>query len=250
MRLSAAHITDLNLIARWLARDDFQHQQVDMLILAGHAILPTIEGAFDYVRHHRVPLLLSGGIGHSTVLLRQALEQHYPGVHLQGDSEAAMLASLARQAFDIDPALIIEEPLSRNSGENALHSLQLLQQLNLPLPQCVLLVQDPLMQRRTHETFLHVWQHENRCPQWVSWPVFTPALNAQAEPAGARHQRALWSPERFVAMVLGEVKRLRDDATGYGPQGTGFIGHVTLPENVEHACARLYLAPALAGQIR
>jgi hypothetical protein len=46
---------------------------------------------------------------------------------------------------------------------------------------------------------------------------------------------ALWSPEQFVALLLGEVIRLRDDAGGYGPQGRGFIDHVDLPAGVKSA---------------
>ena len=40
-------------------------------------------------------------------------------------------------------------------------------------------------------------------------------------------------------MILGEVKRLRDDADGYGPRGAGFIGHVAIPAGIEDAWRRL-----------
>lgn len=32
-------------------------------------------------------------------------------------------------------------------------------------------------------------------------------------------QQGVWSVERYISLLLGEVPRLRDDANGYGPQG-------------------------------
>jgi hypothetical protein len=56
---------------------------------------------------------------------------------------------------------------------------------------------------------------------------------------GDAREPAVWSRDRFVSLALGEVRRLRDDADGYGPRGAGFIGHVDLPADVEEAARRL-----------
>lgn len=48
-------------------------------------------------------------------------------------------------------------------------------------------------------------------------------------------QQGVWSVERFISLLLGEVPRLRDDPRGYGPRGRGFIDHVDIPEEVEAA---------------
>ncbi|MGP4130160.1 hypothetical protein OJE16_10455 [Pantoea tagorei] len=48
MQLNPQAIQDLNLIAAWLALDDMPAEgdiEADMAILAGHAVLPNIEGA-------------------------------------------------------------------------------------------------------------------------------------------------------------------------------------------------------------
>jgi hypothetical protein len=45
-----------------------------------------------------------------------------------------------------------------------------------------------------------------------------------------------------VALLLGEVPRLRDDAEGYGPRGRGFQAHVDVPAEVEAAYAALVAA--------
>jgi hypothetical protein len=47
---------------------------------------------------------------------------------------------------------------------------------------------------------------------------------------------AVWEVERFVSLVMGEVPRLRDDETGYGPMGSAFITHCDIPEEVRFVC--------------
>jgi hypothetical protein len=49
---------------------------------------------------------------------------------------------------------------------------------------------------------------------------------------------APWEPDRFAALVLGEVRRLRVDEHGYGPRGAGFIDHVDVPDDVLAAAGR------------
>ncbi|MFH5101634.1 hypothetical protein ACHH01_26860 [Citrobacter freundii complex sp. 2024EL-00219] len=46
------------------------------------------------------------------------------------------------------------------------------------------------------------------------------------------------------------MKRLRDDVTGYGPKGAGFIDHVDMPTQVVAAWYRLMAEPAMAGLVR
>lgn len=50
----------------------------------------------------------------------------------------------------------------------------------------------------------------------------------------------LWSPERFLSLIMGEIPRLRDDENGYGPLGRGFIPHVDIPVEIETAYQHVY----------
>lgn len=61
--------------------------------------------------------------------------------------------------------------------------------------------------------------------------------------------QGLWSLERFIDLLMGEVKRLRDDEAGYGPRGKGYFAHVALPEAVEAAWQRLMRIPAIQSRI-
>ncbi|MBG6248584.1 MULTISPECIES: YdcF family protein [Symbiopectobacterium] len=241
MYLSDEAIRDLNTLAGWLALDDFsirENLNPDLLILAGHAIMPTIIGALDFAAQTGVPVLLSGGIGHSTMLLQQAVKQDplTAAIETEGLGEADILAEIAHQVFAIPWEKIEIENRSTNCGQNADFSRdRLLAQSSIPAT--ILLVQDPLMQRRTFESFEYSWRQKMITCRFINWPVFVPhVVKVDDSLVITGGQRAgIWTLERYIAMILGEVKRLRDDATGYGPAGAGFIGHVDIPDAVENA---------------
>ena len=113
---------------------------------------------------------------------------------------------------------------SRNCGENVVLARDVVRAAGLA-PSTVALVQDPTMQRRMDAVFR------------LAWPDAV-AVNRP----GPRHGRFAWPHDRWVALVMGEVPRLRDDADGYGPRGRGFQAHVDVPPEVEAAYAALLAA--------
>lgn len=67
--LSASTLAAINTVGQWLAQNDFAENitvQTDCVILAGNAVIPTIDAACRIAKEQQVPLLISGGIGHST----------------------------------------------------------------------------------------------------------------------------------------------------------------------------------------
>ena len=42
----------------------------------------------------------------------------------------------------------------------------------------------------------------------------------------------LWSKERYISLLLGEMKRVIDDKDGYGPNGKQYIEHVEVPQKI------------------
>lgn len=162
----------INTVGEWLAQDDYQPgESVDSVILAGNAVIPTIDAACRVASEQGVPLLISGGIGHSTTFLYAATARHprYNTVPTTGRAEAAILADIARQFWNIPDERLQVEDQSTNCGENARYSRDILQQ-HRPLPERVLVVQDPTMQRRTMATFARVSRDDPFSPQWVSHP--------------------------------------------------------------------------------
>lgn len=56
---------------------------------------------------------------------------------------------------------------------------------------------------------------------------------------GIAEQQGVWDLDRYLSLLLGEIPRLRDGPSGYGPRGKGFIEHVDIPPEVEEAHAWL-----------
>lgn len=235
--LPESTLNAVNTVGTWLAQDDRHHQPVDAVILAGNAVIPAIEAACQIAAEQAVPLLISGGIGHSTTFLYAAVAQHsrYNALPTTGRSEAAILADIARQFWAIPADKIWVEDRSTNCGENARFSWAMLRHHGLNAGR-VLVVQDPTMQRRTMATFARECRDEAVSPVWISYPGVTPVLqNSEDGLAFTGDNEGFWPVERYLSLVLGELPRLRDDINGYGPAGRDFIAHVTFPEEVDAA---------------
>ncbi|WP_039055997.1 YdcF family protein [Enterobacter sp. Bisph1] len=230
-----------NTLGAWLARNDFSDKpapvRADVVILAGNAVIPTIDAACQLAAAQQTPLLISGGVGHSTTFLYSAIARHprYNVVRTTGRGEAAILADIAHKFWSIDNKQILIEDKSTNCGENVRFSMDILAAQGIKA-KTALVVQDPTMQRRTMATFARLSQQCADAPHWLSWPGFTPQLvNTANGTTFVPQQRGLWSVERYLSLLMGEVPRLRDDANGYGPNGHDFIVHVDFPPSVEAA---------------
>jgi uncharacterized SAM-binding protein YcdF (DUF218 family) len=200
----------------------------DVLVLCGSGVLAAVDlaaQAFHYGVVYRI--LVTGGIGHSTPYLADAVARHpaYADVPTAARPEAAVLAEILQRHHGVPSSRIVTEEEATNCGENAERSLRIL--ATMPDVRSVLLVQDPTMQRRTHASFDHHQRLRGTSLEVVS---FAPSVPSDG---------SAWSFERFASLVLGEVRRLRDDEHGYGPRGAGFIGHVDVPDDVLAAAGRL-----------
>jgi uncharacterized SAM-binding protein YcdF (DUF218 family) len=203
----------LDTIASWLALEDPEPDQVDLMLLFGGSLPSGWDQAADAVRAGRVgTLMLVGGQGHTTDVLRSLLDAD------TGTTEAELMAAHLRDRHGIERVLL--EPTSTNCGNNVSRARDVAFRHGLR-PRTVALVQDPTMQRRMDAVFRLVWPE--------ALPVNRPA------PDG----RDTWPGDRWISLVTGEVPRLRDDHHGYGPRGRGFIAHVDVPDEVEIAYAAL-----------
>ena len=251
-------VADANALAAFLSRRDLPAlpaapsavPQFSAIVVCGSAVLQTVEAAVAALQAGAAPcILFSGGVGHSTQLLYDAVAATplAPRVALAGaPSEAAVLRDYAA-ALGAPAGALLVESASTNCGSNAALSRAALEAAGIPQPHSLLLLQDPTMQLRTHASFEKVYQN---VPGAVlrSWAPFVPRLSALPQAAGADAAdldalalapAGAWRTERYLSLLLGEVPRLMDAPGGYGPKGAGFIAHVDVPQNIVAAHGRL-----------
>ena len=253
--LPEAVLAAANQLGAWLAQDDLpQDPQIELVVLAGNAVIPTIDFACRLAAHHAVPLLISGGIGHSTSFLYQSVlnDPRYSTIPVDDRAEAHILADIAHQFWAIPREHIVVEDRSTNCGENARFTRQMLEHNGIAHRTGVV-VQDPTMQRRTMATFARVWQDDPRAPTWYSAPGCSPVLcNGRDGVTFSGEEAGLWPVGRYLALILGELPRLADNPQGYGPLGKGFIAHVDIPPDIAQAWQTLrddrLLADALSAR--
>lgn len=235
---------DVNLVSEFLAERDADGipAAVDGVVLLGGSVLAAADLAFQAMRDGLGrTLVIAGGIGHATPFLYDAVAAHprYRDVATAGRTEAAILAEIAVRHWQLGAVPTIVETRSTNCGENAAECRRVLDEAGLR-PALLALVQDPTMQRRTHASFRRVWEAAGDGARFVNAPPFVPRVIAAG--GGVRFAddaHAAWPMPRFLSLLLGEIPRLRDDESGYGPRGRGFVVHVDIPDDVLHAHARL-----------
>jgi len=227
---------DQALIARYLARQDADDLPVDLIVLMGSAVLESVEAAAELYHADRAPrILVSGGIGHSTHHLGEAASRRGLEVETTGRPESHIFRELLISRYDVPPAAIAVEDQSSNCGENADFSRRMIDR-----PGRLLLIQDPTMQRRTHACFERSFR-DLPGTRLISRAPLIPHIGPEHVSSGPDLPE-IWSRKRFTSLLLGEIRRLRDDADGYGPRGRNFIDHVDIPEHVLAAYERVATA--------
>ncbi len=227
-------VRDFNCLNKAELKDKTGAEKVDVLMVFGNELLHVIETAIqamqDGLAEH---LLFCGGIGHGTSLLRRNViaggGYGLSASRINRLSEAEIAREIAAGYGGISSENILVETTSTNCGENSQNGVRLLKENGVSMKR-IILMQDPLMQRRSYATL-------QRCiPEGCNvfnYASFIPAVDSELHYLG--EMPPAWDTDRFYALILGEISRLRDDDKGYGPNGMNFIDHVEIPEDVEAA---------------
>ena len=243
---------DFNKLAQFLAKRDINkltteelHNKygifrADMVIVLGSSILYLAElGADTFVRGVAESMMIVGGIGHSTKYLQENIRNHpeYNQIAVENRPEADILLEVVTKKTGISAESVLLENRSTNCGENAAGALAVIKEKYVR-PSSIIIIQDPTMQMRTHAAFKKVWSKEKTTI--ISYSPFIPKIQVvDGELEIENNIYGVWHFKRFLDIVMGEIPRLRDDETGYGPNGRGFIEHVEIPEEVIAAYERL-----------
>lgn len=236
--LSTRDIAELSSRALY---DKFGITQVDMIIILGNSIPYIAElGAKAFKESLAKDIMLVGGIGHSTKYLVEnvLLDNKYKDIAVNNKAEADILKQIIINIDNIEQDKIIVENRSTNCGSNASEALNVLKQRG-EVPKSVILIQDPTMQLRSQASFLKAWEKEDTLI--ISYSPFIPELKVTESSYEYANEgiNGLWTTNRFIDLIMGEIPRIRDDVDGYGPRGKGFIAHVDIPEEVLGSFERL-----------
>ncbi|WP_053985081.1 YdcF family protein [Niameybacter massiliensis] len=228
----------INQLAKFLARRDIEAvnaKTVDLIILLGNALPYTIEFVADlYHKGIGKQVMIVGGKGHSTTYLWEALKQdkRYTHMEVENQDESELFKRILVEQYHLPKEALFIENQSTNCGNNATYAIEKMAAYHLD-PKCILIIQDPTMQMRSHLTFMKYLKEV----KLISFAPFIPYLKQEGEEyfIEPRSINGLWDVERFISLVMGEIPRLRNDVNGYGPKGMNFIFPIELPPEIE-AC--------------
>lgn len=222
---------DIESLSIKCLQEKYKIPKVDILILLGNSITYTIECvAKAYKERLCDKILICGGIGHSTDILRKSVNQNqiYRDIKTENKSEADIFYDIITKKYEVPKDKIIIENKSTNCGDNAIKAIEILDKLNIKYSS-ILLIQDPTMQRRSHACFT---KHANSNVTVISYAPFIPKINEKLELVNEEID-GIWGTDRYLELIMGEIPRLRDDENGYGPNGKDFIDHVEIPKKIE-----------------
>jgi len=214
------NLTALNQCLAWITAPAPALAKIDGLILCGNSLPLTSQVAARIaIEQHLPTVIVAGGVGHATKYLRRNL-------HVTNQlSEAELMAAQLREAGY--QGTILQDRTSTNTGANARNALAC-----VPKDwQHVLLVQDPLLAMRTQLTFEQIWGPAYQFGRYLPPTLQLTQMDPLTFGTNTAYQQA-WTPAYFTELLLGELQRLWDTPTGYGPAGAGYFRHVDLPASV------------------
>lgn len=236
----------VNLLGRFCGRRDVPEftrealrqrcgvDQADVMALFGGSILCGGDVLAEAMRAGVARrYVIVGGEGHTTQRLRDIMARELPGFETDGMPEARLFAQYLKLRHGLEVDFL--ECESTNCGNNITNLLEMLRKNSVEC-NTLILTQDASMQLRMSAGL------RRHAPEIT--PVNYAAYAAEVEVRNGEltfrdAPRGMWSMERYITLLMGEIPRLRDDAEGYGPRGRGFIAHVDVPEEVERAFAFL-----------
>lgn len=205
--------------------------KADVIIALGCDLPIVAETACElYKAGYGDKLMFCGGIGHSTINLKKKVAKILSvQIDRLPESEAEIYACLAKDKYQMESSSIFMDQTSTNTSENIKNAIQIFKDHTIK-HENVILIQDPILQRRSYVTALDLFDHSQKT---INYAPLIPRLHSDG--TLANDIPYLWEGTRLYELVLGEVYRLRDDENGYGPKGKGFLRHVDIPEGVERS---------------
>lgn len=160
-----------------------------------------------------------------------------------GDILAQVFARYLQHRYGVKADYL--EQKSTNCGNNITYLLELLKEKGIVF-KSIIISQDATMQHRM-EAGLRKYVSSDVLI--INYAVYS--ANVIVENGILVYEdeiRGMWDMDRYISLLMGEIPRLSDNETGYGPCGKDFIAHVDIPEEVRNAFHEL--CKEYAGAVR
>ncbi|MFG5536584.1 YdcF family protein [Enterococcus faecalis] len=218
-------------------QDKYGIKQADVLVLFGGSIIYGGDVLAEAMKNGVAKkYIIVGGVGHTTEELRKKFRKEMPQLNVDDLSEAEIFKNYIKLKYKLEPDLL--ESKSTNCGNNITYLLDLLKESGLSY-KSIILLQDSTMQRRM-EAGLRKYIDKNI--DIINYAVYS--VNVVVKNGRLSYERpilGMWSLEKYMSLLMGEIRRLSDNENGYGPKGKNFIEHVEIPAEVKKAYDELYV---------
>ncbi len=228
-------VRDVEKLSAECLQSVYGMSQADVMVLFGGSILCGGDVLAQAMQSKIAKkYVIVGGAGHTTEALRQRVHEECPFVMTEGMPEAEVFQQYIKHQYGLQADFL--ECESTNCGNNITYLLDLLRKNELAF-QSIILCQDATMQRRMAAGLRKYVPEE---VQIINYAAYMAQVISQNDAlAYASDICGMWDMDRYVNLLMGEIPRLRDDNTGYGPKGKDFIAHVDIPEAVLRAFEQL-----------
>ena len=209
--------------------------QADVFVLFGGSILAGGDLLAQAIKDRIAKAyVIVGGAGHTTEALRQKVHGEYPAIETACLPEAEVFQRYLKEVHSCEADYL--ETKSTNCGNNITYLLEMLKENNIKCSS-IILCQDATMQRRMDAGLRKYTSGDLLIINYASYRASVIVKDDDLVYSEPIH--GMWNMDRYVNLLMGEIPRLKDDESGYGPKGKNFIAHVDIPETVYEAFKQL-----------
>lgn len=208
-------------------KERFGIEKADVFVLFGGSVLAGGDVLAEAAEANIAgSYIIVGGEGHTTRTLRRNMRAVLPALKADSLPEAVLFDRYLQMRTGRSADFL--ECRSTNCGNNITNLLALLEREGIDC-RSMILAQDASMQRRM-TAGLQKYRSDILA---VNYAVYRAVVEEKNGIFSYRTQiRGMWEPMRYISLLMGEMERLSDTESGYGPRGKGFIAHVDIPDRV------------------
>lgn len=226
---------DISALTSHELKEKYGLEQADVMVLFGGSILAGGEVLAEAMKNGIAKkYVIVGGAGHTTETLRIKMQNEFPEIETDGLTEAKVFAAYLKYQYNLEPDFL--ECKSTNCGNNITYLLDLLKENNISF-NSIVLSQDATMQHRMEAGLRKYISQDNIIINYAVYNAEVVVRDNELE--FQQNIWGMWSMERYITLLMGEIPRLSDDAGGYGPNGKNYIVHVEVPIEVYNAFIEL-----------